>query len=136
MENGMEGFVNAAISYTGDRLSGMFSNAYIYEDTHHLVYGTGSGLKIEQEIAPGTFQGVSYNDRNGNAFAGGRYIAESYILANVSAGVTKDEWRAELYIDNLFDENAQLYIDEQQFTPKVVTNRPRTIGLRLSYEFY
>jgi iron complex outermembrane receptor protein len=29
-----------------------------------------------------------------------------------------------------------LYIDTQQFTPKVVTNRPRTVGLRLSYDFY
>ncbi|MFC3096113.1 TonB-dependent receptor [Alteromonas sediminis] len=135
-ENGYEGFINAAIAYTGDRLSGMFANANIYEDTHHLVYGMGSGLEIENEIPAGTFQGVSYTDRNGNAFAGGRYVAQSYVLVNVSAGVTKDDWRAELYIDNLTDENAQLYIDEQQFTPKVVTNRPRTIGVRLSYDFY
>ncbi|MBO9490039.1 TonB-dependent receptor [Endozoicomonas sp. G2_1] len=135
MENGMEGFINASISYTGDRLSGMFSNANIYEDTHQLVYGTGSGLEIEQEIAPGQFQGVNYTDRNGNAFGGGRYVAQGYVLANLSFGVTKDDWRVELYIDNLTDKSAQLYIDEQQFTPKVVTNRPRTIGLRMSYDF-
>lgn len=136
MDNGMEGFVNASISYTGDRLSGMFANAYVYEDTHELIYGTGSGLKIEQEISAADFQGVTYTDRNGEEFAGGRYVAEAYILANLAVGVSKDEWRAELYIDNLTNENAQLYIDEQQFTPKVVTNRPRTVGLRFSYDFY
>ena len=136
LDNGMEGYFNAAISYTGDRLSGMFSNAYVTEDTHALVYGMGSGLKIEQEIAPGDYQGVTYNDRNGNAFAGGRYVAESYVLANVSVGITKDDWKVELYIDNLTDEHAQLYIDEQQFTPKVVTNRPRTVGIRFSYDYF
>ena len=136
LDDGMEGFVNAAITYTGDRLSGMLSNAYITEDTHHLVYGVGSGLEIEQEIPAGTYQGVGFTDRNGDAFAGGRYVAQAYTLANVAVGVMKDEWKAELYIDNVTDEHAQLYIDEQQFTPKVVTNRPRTIGVRVSYDFY
>jgi iron complex outermembrane receptor protein len=29
-----------------------------------------------------------------------------------------------------------LYVDTQQYTPKVVSNRPRTIGFRFSYDFY
>lgn len=69
-------------------------------------------------------------------FKGGRYVQESYAIANVSIGVMKNDWKAELYIDNLTDESAVLYIDTQQFTPKVVTNRPRTLGVRLSYDFY
>ena len=113
----------------------LFSNAYVSEDTHKLVYGTETGLKIEQEIPAGQYQGVTYNDSNGNAFAGGRYVAEAYSIANLAFGFTNGEWNAELYIDNLFDERAQLYIDEQQFTPKVVTNRPRTMGIRFGYDF-
>ena len=112
----------------------MFANAYVSEDTHNLVYGTGTGLKIKQEIPAGQYQGVTYNDSDGNAFAGGRYIAEAYSIANLAFGVTNSEWKTELYIDNLFDKRAQLYIDEQQFTPKVMTNRPRTIGVRFSYD--
>lgn len=134
LANGWEGYINGSIAYTGERLSGMFANAYVSEDTHQLVYGTGTGLKIEQEIPAGQYQGVSYTDSNGNAFAGGRYVADAYSIANLAFGVSNSEWKAELYIDNLFDERAQLYIDEQQFTPKVVTNRPRTIGLRFSYD--
>lgn len=134
LPNSWEGYVNGSISYTGERLSGMFANAYVSEDTHELVYGTGTGLKIEEEIPAGQYQGVTYTDSNGEAFAGGRYVADSYMLANVAFGFTSGEWKAELYIDNVFDKRAQLYIDEQQFTPKVVTNRPRVIGIRFSYD--
>ncbi|MDO6575455.1 hypothetical protein, partial [Staphylococcus pasteuri_A] len=65
-----------------------------------------------------------------------RYIQDSYFLANLSFGVTNDEWKAEIFIDNLTNESAILYIDTQQFTPKVVSNRPRSIGFRFSYDFY
>ncbi len=135
LEKGWQGYVNGSLSYTGDRLSGMFSNAYVSEDTHELVYGSNTGLQIEEEIPQGQYQGVTYNDSSGNAFAGGRYVAKAYTITNVAFGLSYDEWSTELYIDNLFDKRAQLYIDEQQFTPKVITNRPRTIGFRVSYDF-
>jgi iron complex outermembrane receptor protein len=130
----MTGYVNGSISYTGDRLAGMSMDAYITEDATQLIYGTGSGLSIEKEADE--YTGTSFEDRNGDKFAGGRYIQDSYILANLSVGVTNDEWKAELFIDNVTDESAILYIDTQQFTPKVVSNRPRTIGFRFSYDFY
>lgn len=130
----MTGYVNASVSYTGERLAGMAMDAYVVEDATNLVYGTGSGLSIEREAD--VYSGVNYKDSNGETFAGGRYIQDSYVLANISFGVTNDEWKAELFIDNLTDKSAVLYIDTQQFTPKVVTNRPRTIGFRFSYDFY
>lgn len=131
----MTGYVNGSISYTGERLAGMSMDAYVTEDATQLIYGTGSGLSIEKEAE--VYSGVSYPDRNGvETFKGGRYIQDSYILANLSVGVTNDEWKAELFIDNVTDESAILYIDTQQFTPKVVSNRPRTVGFRFSYDFY
>ena len=130
----MTGYINGSISYTGDRLTGMTMNANVVEDASHLIYGTGSGLSIENEA--NVYSGVNYQDRNGETFKGGRYVADSYILANLSFGVTKDVWKAELFIDNLTNESAILNIDTQQFTPKVVSNRPRTIGFRFSYDFY
>ena len=141
LENGLTGYINGSLAYTGDRLAGMTMDAYVLEETTQLVYsnadgskGPGTGLSIQQEAA--TYAGVNYTDTDGNAFAGGRYVQDSYVLANLSFGVTNDEWKAELFIDNVFDERAILHIDNQQFTPKVVTNRPRTVGLRLSYDFY
>jgi iron complex outermembrane receptor protein len=131
---GMTGYVNGSISYTGERLAGMVMDAYATEDATNLIYGTGSGLSIEKEAD--VYSGVNYPDSNGDTFAGGRYIQDSYVVANLSFGVTNDEWKAELFIDNLTDKSAILYIDTQQYTPKVVSNRPRTIGFRFSYDFY
>jgi outer membrane receptor protein involved in Fe transport len=134
VSKGMTGYINGSISYTGKRLASMTMDAYVLEDATNLIYGTGSGLSIQKEAD--VYSGVNYKDSNGQTFAGGRYVQDSYVLANVSFGVTNDEWKAELFIDNLTDESAVLYIDTQQFTPKVVTNRPRTIGFRFSYDFY
>ncbi|WP_341205824.1 TonB-dependent receptor [uncultured Psychrosphaera sp.] len=134
LSDGLTGFVNGSVSYTGDRLGSMTMDAYVLEDATQLVYGTGSGLSIQKEAD--VYSGVNYQDRNGQTFAGGRYIQDSYFLANLSFGVTNDEWKAEIFIDNLTNESAILYIDTQQFTPKVVSNRPRSIGFRFSYDFY
>lgn len=133
-DNGFTGYINASVAYTGDRLASLKMDAYVLEDTTQLVYGTGSGLKIEDEAA--VYEGVTYTDRNGDVFRGGRYVQESYTVANLAFGVTNEEWKVELYIDNLTDRAGIQYIDNQQFTPKVVTNRPRTVGVRFSYDFF
>ncbi|WP_414827706.1 TonB-dependent receptor [Alteromonas sp. H39] len=134
LDDGKTGYVNGSVSYTGDRLAGMVMDAYVMEDATQLIYGTGSGLKIQEEAA--VYEGVTYDDRNGATFRGGRYVQESYMIANLAVGITNDEWKAELFVDNVFDESAILNIDTQQFTPKVVTNRPRTVGVRFSYDYY
>lgn len=134
MAKDMTGYINGSISYTGDRLAGMTMDAYVVEDATNLIYGTGSGLSIQKEAD--VYSGVNYQDSNGETFAGGRYVQDSYIVANLSVGVTNDAWKAELFIDNVTDKSAVLYIDTQQFTPKIISNRPRTIGFRFSYDFY
>lgn len=134
LDNGFTGYINGSISYTGDRLASMSMDAYALEDAAQLVYGTGTGLSIEREAA--VYEGVTFADSNGETIQGGRYIQDSYILTNVAFGITNDEWKAEIFIDNLTDESAILYIDAQQYTPKIVSNRPRTVGLRLSYDFF
>ena len=61
---------------------------------------------------------------------------DSYAIFNASAGVTSpDGWGAELYVRNLSDERAELHINRQDFIERTTTNRPRTIGLRIKYEF-
>ena len=134
LDGGKEGFVNASLTYTGDRLAGMVMNAYAMEDATRLIYGTGSGLKIEDEGE--VFNGATYPGADGETIRGGRYIQESYVIGNVSVGMSYESWKVEAFIDNVFDKSAILNIETQQFTPKVVTNRPRTIGLRFSYDYY
>ena len=83
---------------------------------------------------------------------------DAYTVADVSAGFGKDDWSVEVYVNNLFDERAQLqrftqcgervcgnrpddepaypvppeYAGGQVYT---LTNQPRTIGVRFSQKF-
>ena len=135
---GLRGYLSGGVAFTGDSVSGIKMDAYVVEDTMQRVYNVaGSGLEIQREAsaylgAPGT---TVLQDFPGGEIPGGRYVQEAYAIVNLAAGITKDQWTAEFFIDNAFDENAQVYIDTQQFTPHVVTNRPRTMGLRLAYDY-
>ncbi len=62
---------------------------------------------------------------------------DSYAIFNASLGVNSsaDGWGGELYVSNLTDERAELHINRQDFLERTTTNRPRTIGLRIKYEF-
>lgn len=62
---------------------------------------------------------------------------DSYTIVNGSLGFNHpdDGWGAELFVANLTDERAELHINRQDFFERITTNRPRTIGLRFSYDF-
>jgi outer membrane receptor protein involved in Fe transport len=46
-----------------------------------------------------------------------------------------DAWLAQLYAENLTDTRAQLYTNNFLNYKSITVNRPRTIGLRVSYKF-
>lgn len=58
-----------------------------------------------------------------------------WTMFGLTTGVTLDKWSAELYVNNLTDERAELarnYVNDQE---RVYYARPRTVGLRFSYNF-
>ena len=58
-----------------------------------------------------------------------------WTMLGLTAGVTTDTWGAELFIDNLTDERAELarnYINDRE---RVSYARPRTMGVRMTYNF-
>jgi iron complex outermembrane recepter protein len=57
-----------------------------------------------------------------------------YSTFDASIGVSKDEWSATLYVDNLTDKRPQLFTSANDGDVRVTTTRPRTIGLRVSYK--
>ncbi|MFT7527384.1 MAG: iron complex outermembrane receptor protein [Arenicella sp.] len=137
---GAEAYVQGALTYKGDSFAGITGNAYVMEDTTQRVYGRGSGLTIVDHGggyggAGQATAGSSGLLADGSLFKNGRYVQESYSLVNVSAGMNKDQMGFELYVNNLFDEHADVYIDTQNFVPTIATNRPRTVGFRMSYDF-
>ncbi|MDA9050085.1 TonB-dependent receptor [Pseudomonadales bacterium] len=61
---------------------------------------------------------------------------QAYTLVNASVGVQDESvgWGVELFVSNLTDKRAELHINRQDFFERITTNRPRTIGLRVSYD--
>ncbi len=60
---------------------------------------------------------------------------DSYTTADLSFGAGRDAWQASIFVENVFDERAELFINEQDDIRRITTNRPRTVSLRVSYDF-
>ncbi len=60
---------------------------------------------------------------------------DSYVSLNGSLGVSADQWSAEMFVSNLTNEYAELSnnfgFDRERVTPM----RPRTVGVRLSFDY-
>ena len=76
-----------------------------------------------------------------------RQEMDSYTLLNLSAGIVKDNWSLSFYVKNVFDERAEIDIEDPGYgNPAVlqrppghkwttVTNRPRSFGIQFSQRF-
>ncbi len=64
-----------------------------------------------------------------------RFKQDSYTIANFRAGVKKDSWGVDFFVNNLTDEVAEFYVQPRNYEPTVVTNRPRTYGVRFYQRF-
>ena len=67
--------------------------------------------------------------------AADRYSQSRYTTADFAVGTTFGNWSGELFVENLTDERAELFINTQDKTLRTMTNRPRTIGLRFAYRY-
>ena len=72
---------------------------------------------------------------------------DAYTLVNLSAGIEKDSWEVGLFLNNVFDERAQIDISDPGYGTGIpgyappgnawttMTNRPRSYGIRFSQRF-
>ncbi|MEP7243108.1 MAG: TonB-dependent receptor [Gammaproteobacteria bacterium] len=61
---------------------------------------------------------------------------DSYNNVNLSLGATLRQLTATAYVENLFDDDSVTYIHPEAFlASRFGTMRPRTVGLRLNYDF-
>ena len=59
----------------------------------------------------------------------------SYSYANVRAGISDDSWMAEMYINNITDERAEISNTFVFDRPRVAVIRPTTVGVRYKRKF-
>jgi outer membrane receptor protein involved in Fe transport len=127
--DGGDGWVNAAMVYRGATVSGIAGSAYFMENTQVLAYGAASGVSIQNEGGSfGTPASVPDMDN-------GRYKNDAALSMNVGIGYGRDNWTAELYVNNITSEEGYVVQPAGKFTPESSMMRPRTMGVRLSYSF-
>ena len=82
------------------------------------------------------YTGDSFN----TLFDGGTIATElrtqpSYQILNAGVGLDREKWAAELYVRNLTDERGTVWINAVNWDSRVMTNRPRTVGLAYHVNF-
>jgi outer membrane receptor protein involved in Fe transport len=96
--------------------------------------------------ASASYTGARWNDLDTlNVLA--RREMSAYSLVNISGGIEKESWTATIFVNNLFDERAEIDFSDPgygglgnlQRPPghawTATTNRPRTYGIRFSQRF-
>lgn len=79
----------------------------------------------------GTFVGNSFS----SLVAEERRRQAGYSIFNARAGVSRDSWSVEGFVENFSDKRAELFINTQDDILRITTNRPLTAGVRFSYRF-
>jgi iron complex outermembrane receptor protein len=91
-----------------------------------------------------THSGHSYTQAGANPTFGlgetvsnsrGRFENPAYTVYDASCGVAKDPWYANLYVENLSNSNASVFVSTDQFIVEQTPLRPRVIGLTVGYSF-
>ncbi len=79
---------------------------------------------------------VSYSDEvNTDIVAANSIELDSWYLWGATAGLSNQQWNAEVYVENITDERAEISGNAIFNRDRVTVARPRTIGLRFGYNF-
>ena len=79
---------------------------------------------------------VAYTDERVSSLVEvARFPLDSYTEVDASLGARMGNWNGSLYIDNVTDERGQLDIGAPDLIFRVNPIRPRTVGVRVSYDF-
>jgi outer membrane receptor protein involved in Fe transport len=60
---------------------------------------------------------------------------ESYTLLNLQAGLDAADWSFNVFVNNVADERAQLFVNPNFFDTRITPSRPREIGITLRRSF-
>lgn len=91
---------------------------------------TSGGMTPHVQLQ-GNYSAKSYSD----IVLINRAEQDSYFLMSGAAGVKKDRWGLEVFVENLTDERAELNNNFNFNRERITINRPRTWGMRLSVDF-
>jgi iron complex outermembrane recepter protein len=124
--SGLKPFVNLAFHYVGKSWSDVIDNVDIRYQGFNPTLGYAASTPV-------LYNGVLVSPGDVIAPLPAAQRMASYNTLSGSLGASKDEWRMELFIDNITDERPEIYKSGNDGELRVTTSRPRTFGLRMSY---
>ena len=129
-----DAYVTASVNYRGETVSGIVGSAEFMDDTLFRQAGAYSGLEMQNE--GGSFGEVFIPDGSGGTRLphNSRFVNPAATTLSVAVGIGRDSWAAELFFDNINNESAPIMQIAGHYTPAITVQRPRTIGLRVSYD--
>jgi outer membrane receptor protein involved in Fe transport len=97
---------------------------------------TGRYQWLENRFTPYAQVVYAYtSDQYSSIVVDNRFLQQSYDTLDAAFGVHMDNWTVELFGENLTDERAQLFINSLDTDLRITTNRPRTFGLKVRYDY-
>lgn len=88
------------------------------------------------DYSPFLQAGIQYSGHSYSSLEVAKRVHQgAYAIGNASVGVSNGPWNASLFVDNISDTRADLYANTEDNSLLVVTNRPRTIGIRVGADF-
>jgi len=127
LASGLSPFFNVAFRHVGSSISDVIDNTDIRYQASNPTLGYAASIPV-------TYNGVLVSPGDVIRPLPAAQKLAAYSAVNASFGVSKDEWRLEVFGDNLTDERPELYKNGNDGELRTTTSRPRTIGLRVSYK--
>jgi iron complex outermembrane receptor protein len=146
--------VQAAAAVTFRRPLRQGAQAFLTGTYHHVGsrftmiddYGTATCAPDQSSCPFGTVDMENFEARGGATIGGPltqRFFTfdpelPAYNLVNLRLGVTRADWEAALFVNNLTDERALLALDRERGSLARVgylTNQPRTVGVTLGFNY-
>ena len=98
-----------------------------YNVTINVDTGDSSSLQFNYVFVDEMWNDLFYSDRE---------MQDSYGIANLSFTTqVGDNSTMQIYMDNIFDEVAQLYINSEDIEKLTTVNRPTTVGVKFSWKY-
>lgn len=124
--SGLKPFVQASFHHVGSSFSDVIDNVDIRYQSFNPTLGYAASTPV-------LYNGVLVRPGDVIKPLPAAQKMDAYNTVSLSIGASKDDWRLEIFADNLTDERAQTYKSGNDGELRVTTNRPRTIGMRVSY---
>ena len=62
-------------------------------------------------------------------------VQDAYETGDLRIGLDGDGWGASLFVDNVWDERAELFVSNRWAVQRVSVNQPRTYGFQMRFNF-